>query len=193
MKRLCLYGGTFDPPHIGHLIIAESAREQLELDKVFFVPAYRPPHKKTSKCTRAVDRIAMLQLAIEGNLHFDILDLEIQRKGVSYTVETVREFRKLYPKQTIYFLLGSDNFNTFHTWKEPKRIIELVQLVVYERPGFPCAQPREDCSYVQLKGPFVDISSTQIRTKVANGESIRYLVPERIESYIRRKKLYLKV
>lgn len=190
MKRIGILGGTFDPPHIGHLILAELAWEQLELDKVFFIPAYIPPHKKTRKCSSPRHRLNMVRIALKGNSHFDVLDIELKRKDVSYTVDTLRDLHLLFPQCKFFFLLGSDNFESFHTWREPETIATLAELVVYKRLGTSTSTGVKHWKYKQLEGPFIDISSTQIRARVAKGESIRYLVPQDIEQYIQRKKLY---
>lgn len=187
-KRLALYGGTFDPPHIGHLLIAESAWDQLELEKVFFVPAYIPPHKRGRKYTTAVERLRMLELAVHDNPHFAILDLEVKRKGISYTVETLTAVRKEYPQYDIFLILGSDNLAQFFTWKEPERILSMARLAVYERPGYPLEKISFDGTF--LNGGSIDISSTAIRKKVLRGESIRYLVSKEVELYIKKRRLY---
>lgn len=187
-KRLGLYGGTFDPPHIAHLIIAERAWEQLALEKVLFVPAFIPPHKRRRRNTTAVERLRMLELAVKDNPHFGILETEINRKGVSYTIDTLQEVQQMYPEYELFLILGSDNLLQFFTWKEPDRILSLAHLVVYERPSSPV--DKFPHAVFRLQGSLLDISSTEIRKKVSRGESIRYLVPKEVELYIKKRKLY---
>jgi len=188
VKRIGLFGGTFDPPHIGHLIIAETAWEQLGLERIYFVPAYIPPHKRGKKCTPVSHRLAMIQLALRGNRHFDMLDCEVKRRGVSYTIDTLREIKEQYCGYEFFFILGSDNLQQFHTWKNPDEIMKLAHLVVYERPNIPIH--KKYSSAIQLCGPLLDISSTDIRAKVTKQQSIRYLVPKAVEQYICKHRLY---
>jgi nicotinate-nucleotide adenylyltransferase len=188
VKRIGLFGGTFDPPHIGHLIIAETAWEQLGLEKIYFVPAYIPPHKRGKKCTPVSHRLAMIQLALKGNRHFDMLDCEIKRRGVSYTIDTLRDIKEQYCDDDLFFILGSDNLQQFNTWKKPDEIVKLAHLVVYERPNIPI--PRKYSSAIRLNGPLLDISSTDIRAKAMEQRSIRYLVPKAVEQYILKHRLY---
>ncbi len=189
IKRIGLYGGTFDPPHIGHLIIAETAWQQLALDKVLFIPAYIPPHKKGKKYTTPQQRLEMLQCAIRGNKHFDILDIELKRRGVSYTADTLFQLKQLYPFYEFFLIIGSDNLLQFSTWKEPEKILKLSKLVVYERPSYTLQSKHRTFAYI-INGPMLDISSTFIRRLVRTEQSIRYLVPQSVEQYITNHLLY---
>lgn len=191
-KRLGVLGGTFDPIHLGHLVLAEQVREKLQLEKVIFIPSASPPHKTEQKLSPAEDRFEMTKLALDGNPHFSVSDIELKREGPSYTVETLRELKKLYKNSEIYFLTGSDVLEEIKDWKDPEEIYELAKIVIGVRPGFDKFDPKNH--FVQKSIIFnitgIDISSTQIREKVRKGESIKYLVPSKVEEYIKKKNLY---
>ncbi len=190
--RIGIFGGTFNPPHVGHLIVGESVREQLKLDKIIFVPSYISPHKRKGEETLASHRLKMVQTAIRNNSFFSVSDIEIKRKGTSYTYETLEILRKEYQGAKIFFIIGIDNFAEFHTWRKPQRIAELATLVVMNRP-----MEAEDTGRKRLRSttefvevPDIQVSSTEIRRRVKEGKSIRFLVPEAVERYIARMKLY---
>lgn len=191
-KLIGILGGTFDPIHMGHLILAEQMKEKLNLDQVIFIPCFRPPHKPRRKLSPAEDRFHMTRLALENNPYFRVADIELKRKGLSYTVDTLGQLKNLYPDSEIYFLTGSDVLNEIHTWKDPEQIYKLVKVVIATRPGFNEFDPKNHFAkrsiIVQITG--VDISSSQIRDKVKKGRSIKYLVPTKVEEYIKKKKLY---
>ncbi len=191
-RRIGIFGGTFDPPHIGHLIIAEQAREQLQLDTVLFVPAFIPPHKIEGVSSTAAHRLALLRLAVKGNPNFKVSSIELKRKGVSYTVDTVRALREQFDASELFLIVGSDNFLDFRSWKSPDEILSLATIAVYEREGFENAG--KDAQLVRhsefLKSTRMTVSSTNIRHRVLYGETIRYLVPESVEKYIVRHHLY---
>jgi nicotinate-nucleotide adenylyltransferase len=191
LKRIGIFGGSFDPPHLGHLIIAEMARRSLELDTVFLVPAYQPPHKAGRHRSTARDRFAMTRLSARGNKHLKVSDIELRRKGISYTVDTVRAFRKLFPSAQIYLIIGSDSLLQFQTWKSPSDILAEASLVVYRRPGAGRNNtlPRST-SVAFIDGPMMAISSSYIRKRLGLGKSIRYLVRDNVLRFIERKKLY---
>ena len=188
--RFGIFGGTFDPPHLGHLIIAQTAVEDLELDKVLFVPAASPPHKTDRLMATASHRLAMLKLAIKGNKKFEASVLELHRGGISYTVDTLRSLNERYPHAELFLLLGEDNYAEFHSWKSPEEIVRLASLVIYHRSGYGNVK---GSSYpvTELKGPLFELSSTEIRKKVSRGQSIRYFVTKEVASYIKSKKLYI--
>ena len=191
-KKLGVLGGTFDPIHMGHLVLAEQAREQFELDQIIFIPSASPPHKTEQELSLAIHRFEMTKLALEGNRYFSVSDIELKRKGLSYTIETLRELKGLYKDSEIYFLTGSDVLEEITTWKDPEEIYKLARIVIAVRPGFDKFDPENHFAkksvIVRITG--VDISSTQIREKVRNGESIKYLVPSKVEEYIKKKNLY---
>ena len=135
-KKICLFGGTFDPPHIGHLLVAQTIFEAENFDKIVFVPTFKTPQK--NNITDIKDRLAMLRMGVTSNPNFEISDLEIQRGGTSYTIDTVREYKSNqdYDSRELYYLIGSDSLQTFHTWKEPREILDECQVIVAIRPGF---------------------------------------------------------
>jgi nicotinate-nucleotide adenylyltransferase len=191
-RKIGILGGTFDPIHMGHLVLAEQVREKLKLDQVIFIPCFSPPHKRGRKLSPAKDRLYMIQLALDGNPFFSFSDIELKRKGFSYTVDTLRQLKDLYPNSKIYFLTGSDALNEIHTWKDPEKIYKLAKMIIASRPGFDEFDPEDHFAkkgiIVNITG--IDISSTQIRERVKKGQSIKYLVPSKVEKYIKRKKLY---
>ena len=197
MASIGIMGGTFDPIHYGHLILAEQAWEQLKLDKVIFVTAADPPHKIGQDVTDVVHRQKMTCLAIENNAHFEHSDIEINRDGPSYTVDTLREIIKICGEDTkLYLLLGADEAESFMFWRDPYGIAELAVIAVANRPGCAPVEPLitmpEDMAnrIVALDMPGVDISSTDIRDRVNSDRSIRYLLPDSVEKYILGNGLY---
>lgn len=185
-------GGTFSPPHYGHLIVAERVREEIGLERIFFVPTAVPPHKQGLEIVDARHRLAMLELAVQGNRHFIVSDIEVQRGGVSFTVDTLAEFRRLYPKDEFFVLIGMDNFVEFRTWRSPEKILNLSTVVVMTRPGTNVVTNDGGLlSRVRIcEVPDIEISSSDIRRRVAEGRSIRYLVPAAVERYIHQHQLY---
>jgi nicotinate-nucleotide adenylyltransferase len=202
-RRVGILGGTFDPVHFGHLVIAEQVREALQLDRVLFVPAARPPHKLNVPVTPAADRAAMVELAIAGNPAFAVCRIEMERSGPSYTVETLEtladEGRRAGIMRKLFFILSSEAAAALPTWRAPARILELAELAVVARPGF-ATQDAEEAIRAEI-GPTdrvlaidtvpVAHSSSDVRARAAAGHSIRYLVPPAVESYIRDHRLYL--
>ena len=190
--KIGVFGGTFNPIHLGHLIVADSARESLYLDKVVFVPCASPPHKSSRSLIDADRRLEMVKLAISGHPNFEVSDIEIQRGGKSYTVDTLRALTLFYPTSQLYLLIGIDNLLELHSWKEPEEIFALSEVVAINRPGFDAANVRKD--YLRrvtfLRSPNIDISSSEIRRKARMGKSIRYLVPSAVEAYILKHGAY---
>ena len=189
--RIGMLGGSFDPPHIGHLIIAEEARWQCELDTILFMVTSHPPHKSEPEAAPE-DRFRMVELAIEGMPSFSPSRMEIDRGGSSYTAQTLKELHRLYPNASLYLIIGADSVLDLSAWKNPDAVVEMANLVVAPRPGFDLSQmePRlQDKTHV-LETPTVAISSTLIRRRLHGGESIRFLVPDAVERYIREHKLY---
>ncbi len=182
--RTALYGGSFDPVHHGHLILAREAMEQLSLDRVVFIPARRSPHKLTRTPASPRLRLAMLKLAIAGEPGFECDSSEVERKGPSYSVETVEAWRAKAPGDEFFYLIGEDNVRELHTWRRYEELRGMVQFVVFGRDtsahphDFPCVKRR------------VDISATEVRKRVAEGRSIRYLVPESVHEIIESHHLY---
>ena len=197
--RIGVLGGTFDPIHIAHLIIAEEARERLCLEEVVFIPAGMPWMKEQQPVSPGEVRLQMLRLAVASNPFFRVSDLEIERSGATYTVETLEALRDERGKEAeIYFIVGMDTLEVLHRWKEPQRLLELCTPVVFGRPGHsddvleeletPLPGLREKVRV--LDGPAIDVSSTEIRRRVAKGSSIRYMVPYEVEQFIAEHGLY---
>jgi len=186
--KVGILGGTFNPIHIGHLILAEEAREKLKLDKIIFVPAYLPPHKDNSDIARAKERLSMLKLALKGNKCFSASDIEIKREGRSYTIDTIKEFKKVFPNDELYFIIGSDLLKYLDEWKDLSDIIKLVKFIVATRPGYPLEKIPAYISTLPIRA--VDISAFEVRSAISQGKSFRYLVPEKVFEYITRRKLY---
>lgn len=197
--RLGILGGTFDPIHIGHLIMAEEARIQLGLERVLFMPAGQPWMRRGTPVTPARHRVEMVRRAIAGNPHFSLSLMEVERPGDTYTVDTLRALRQEYGEGWhLHFILGADALEQLPLWKEPREIIRLCTLVAMARPGYDkhglssleAVLPGLSRSLVWLREPQIGISSTEIRRRVAQGLSIRYWVPPAVEEYIMRHRLY---
>lgn len=190
MSKVGIFGGTFDPIHLGHLITAQSVREIRGLDKIIFIPAFISPHKSEVKTSSPEDRLNMIKLAIEGVSFFAYSDIEIEKGGVSYTVDTLRELKSKYDQ--LEFIIGYDNIFTFHTWKDPDEILKLAKVVVLKRrsshpPPFEDKYVHE-AEFVETRG--IEISATDIRKRVKNEMPINFLVPPTVMKYIYKHKLY---
>jgi nicotinate-nucleotide adenylyltransferase len=188
--KVGILGGTFNPVHIGHLIMAEEIMEKALLSRVIFVPTYLPPHKDNIDVAPAADRFKMLKLAVSNNRNFHISDIEIRRQGQSYTIDTVKELKKLFPRDELYFITGSDLLKYLDAWKDLSEILKLVKFLVATRPGYPLEKIPSYISTVSIRA--VDISGFEVRQAARQGCSFRYLVPERVFNYINAKKLYRK-
>lgn len=186
--RIGILGGTFNPIHIGHLILAEEAREKLGLGRVIFVPAYLPPHKDNSDIAAASARFAMLKLAIKNNKYFSVSDIEIKRDGRSYTIDTIKEFKEKYPQDELYFIIGSDLLKYLDDWKDLNEVIKMVKFIVATRPGYPLEKIPSYIETLAIRA--VDVSAFQIRACIKENKSFRYLVPEEVFNYINKKGLY---
>jgi nicotinate-nucleotide adenylyltransferase len=198
-KKIGLLGGTFDPIHMAHLLIAEDAREMLGLDTILFIPAGKPWLKADQKVSESEHRLAMVELAISSNPHFGVSDIEVKRPGPTYTVDTLEQLRVEYdPNTEIHLILGMDSLKELARWRSPEQLFDLSTIVGISRPGQVDIKPHilesiaEGVSgkVILIPGPSVGISGTDIRDRVANGRSIRYRVPEAVESYILEHGLY---
>ena len=193
-----ILGGTFDPPHLGHLIVAEEAQGRLALAQVLFIPAGQPWLKAGQAITPAHHRLEMTRLAVEGNPVFQVSDLEVQREGPSYTTDTLEQVGREHPESEVFFIVGEDSAQELSRWHRPGRLLELCTLVVYRRPGGETFDPQvlDELSpgasrrVVLLEGPQIGISATDLRRRAAEGRSLRHLVPQALEEYIRRHGLY---
>lgn len=191
--KLGIYGGTFNPLHTGHLVIAQEFYEQCELDRVIFIPSARPPHKRLSDVLSPEHRYQMALAATANDERFEVSDMEIQRPGLSYTIETLEAFGRSHgPESVLYFAIGADSLVDMAGWRSPDRVFELATIVVVPRPGFDIKRAPEPWRdrVIVLKTPELDISSTDIRKRVAQGKSVRYLVPDPVERYIKDHGLY---
>jgi nicotinate-nucleotide adenylyltransferase len=196
-RRIGVFGGTFDPLHVGHLVAAQEVMEAMQLERVLLVPAAHPPHKGTEGLTAGASRLRMVREAVADDTRFGVCDLEVERGGVSWTVDTLRELRRTHRDDHLFLVLGADQWHTFGSWRDPGEVARLATVVVMSRegagaseaPGFggaPMPPPAE------VAVPRIDISSTDIRRRVREGRSIRYLVPEAVRRIIKAEKLYLR-
>lgn len=186
--RIGILGGTFNPVHIGHLILAEEAREKLGLDKVVFVPTALPPHKEDLNIAPASDRLKMIKLAISGNKYFAVSDIEIKRQGRSYTIDTLTELKSKFNRDELYFIIGSDLLKYLDEWKDLNQIIKMVKFVAATRPGYPLEQIPNYIQTLAIRA--VDVSGFEVRQCVQKDKSFRYLVPDKIFGYINKRRLY---
>jgi nicotinate-nucleotide adenylyltransferase len=191
--RLAIFGGSFDPPHIGHLLAAEDAYDHLSLDRVAFVPAAIQPLKRRGAAASPEHRIAMLELLLDSDPRFELSTVEIERSGLSFTVDTLTHYAELYPSAERFLLLGADVLATFAQWREPKRILQLARPVILERvgdkaPAFPAELDAGAVTHLSTRR--VDVSSTEIRERVRAGKSIRGFVLDSVAAYIERHDLY---
>ena len=201
-KRIGILGGTFNPLHMGHLIMAEEVCKHHHLSKVIFIPAYIPPHKSTENLADALHRYQMVKEAISGNEIFEVSDFEIKREMKSYTIDTVQDLLRLYGKDSeVYLIMGADSLNELELWKDIKRLSQLCHFVIVNRPGFSTeASPRlteligddniVDIEKLRIEIEPVGISSTDIRKRLKEGTEIKGLVPECVEAYIKKHGLY---
>ncbi|MBN2831376.1 MAG: nicotinate-nucleotide adenylyltransferase [Candidatus Omnitrophica bacterium] len=186
--KIGILGGTFNPVHIGHLILAEEARDKLGLDKIIFIPANLPPHKDNVDIADSNTRLKMLKLALKGNKHLAVSDIEIKRKGRSYTIDTIRALKQEYSRDEIYFIIGSDLLKYLDEWKDLGQIMSLVKFTAATRPGYPLENIP---AYIKtLKIRAVDVSGFSVRECIKESKSFRYLVPEAVFNYIRKNNLY---
>lgn len=188
--RIGIFGGSFDPVHIAHLILAEQCREQAQLDRVLFIPAPRPPHKPNKTIASFADRVAILRLAIGIHPHFVVDTCEQDRPGLSYTVDTLRYLQQRDVGNDWFLILGSDSVRDLPTWREPAEIAKLSTLLIVQRPDAIVAKPSDAFRFQHVQSPLIDISSTMIRQKCAAGASIRYLTPAAVEEYLISRKIY---
>ena len=197
--RLGIYGGTFDPIHYGHLILAEQCREQCQLDEVWFVPAAQPPHKLDAAISSAKARCEMIEFAIAGHPHFKLSRMELDRTGLSFTVTTLEQLRTEDASRELFLLIGADSLHDLPQWREPQRIQELATVVAVNRGD----QPLPDQAWLEqqlgaaeaarllfVQMPGLDLSAGDIRQRSAEGRSIRYLVPRAVEAYVAHNHLY---
>ncbi len=197
MKRFGIFGGTFDPPHVAHSILANEVLEQMNLDKIIFVPSGIPPLKNENYVSSHMHRLNMTKIAFERDKNFEINDIEIKKYfEKSYTIDTVEKLAEEYKNDLVklYLIIGIDNLIDFPKWKEPDKIFSICEVLVMYRPGYIIKKitPEYSSRVKYIDVPLLEISSTSIRKKVKNNESIKYLVFPEVENYILNNKLYLK-
>jgi nicotinate-nucleotide adenylyltransferase len=186
MGRIGILGGTFDPPHHGHLLIAQETLSALKLDEVWFIPTNKPPHKSQSK-TNTLHRLQMLKLAVADNEQFQVNELELDRNGPSYSIDTMYILKERYPSFSFYFIIGGDMVDSLHTWERINELLELVTFVGVKRPGF---LYKTKYPIVEVEIPVFDVSSSLIRNRYKEGKNVRYFLPEKVRQYIEEINLY---
>lgn len=186
MKRVGILGGTFDPPHIGHFIIADEVRVALNLDEIWFIPNNEPPHKGKAS-TDKTDRLNMLKLVIDDNEFFQINTIELEREGKSYTIDTVNSLIELYPNMKFYFIIGADMVEYLPNWKQIDELIEKIEFVGVKRRHY---ELKSKYPVKEVQIPLIDISSSEIRQRIEKGLPFRYLVPKEVYTYIKEHRLY---
>jgi len=193
-----VFGGTFDPIHLAHLAVAEAARDTFGLARVLFIPAAQPPHKPGRDISPVEDRLAMVEAAVEGNPAFEVSRLEVERSGPSYTVDTLAALCDAGPRDHLALILSSESYGEFATWHEPRRILDLADLIVAPRVGYADADreliarqyPDAPAAVAFMDGPRIRLSASEIRQRAAEGRSVRYLVPDAVAAYIGDHGLY---
>ena len=189
--RLGLYGGSFDPVHLGHLLVAMAACEELSLDRLFFIPAAQSPFKPGQQPASAADRLRLLRLALAGGTRYEVDEQEIQRGGVSYTIDTVRQYVARFPGAQLHYLIGADHVPTLPKWREAEALAGLVEFLVIPRPGETPGTLPAPFRLRALNGFPVKISSSQIRDRIRRGLPLEPLVPPAVAEAIRNNRLYL--
>ena len=190
-QRIVIFGGTFDPVHLGHLQIAMDVLKKANLDLIYFLPAGKPPLKEKPPIANAIDRFKMLQLAIRGYKQFDILDWEILKNTPAFSVETAEILQKNWPSMRFYWIIGSDLVKSLSSWKNVSKLAEIVQFIVVTRPGYKIEMPNIANLKIQtVENRAVDISSTEIRARIKRGETFEHLVPEPVYNYIKVNQIY---
>jgi nicotinate-nucleotide adenylyltransferase len=187
-KRIGILGGMFNPPHIGHLALAEEAAYQLKLDKVIFIPSFIPPHKSLKRDNPQL-RYQMAALACKGNPLFEACGIELERNAVSYSVDTLRSLRRKYGSSAdFFFIIGSDWIEELDEWKDSRELMRLAHFAVAKRPGFPMHGIKKSTRIIDM--PLLDISSSMIRARIRKSQSVKYLVPEEVRRFIKKHRLY---
>ena len=189
MKRIGILGGAFNPVHIGHLVIADVVSGQLGLDKVIFIPCNLPPHKSGKGIISSRHRYNMVCLAVAGNKNFEVSDFEIKREGKSYSIDTVTYFFRRFPRGTkIYFIIGEDNLPSLHKWRKIDSLLEIVSFVSVNRSG---RGGQQAIKVRPVTTPNLEISSSDVRRRIAAGKTVKYLLTENVIEYIKKQELYL--
>ncbi len=188
-QRIGILGGTFDPPHIGHLIMAQEAAEQCNLDKVWFMPNASPPHKKEKGVSPGNDRVEMVKRLIDRVGRFKLLLIEFEREGPSYTVDTMKELKGKHPDTEFFFIIGGDSVEALHTWDRIDELVEIVTFIGIKRPGHEFESPYLD-KIIAIEVPLIGISSTMLRERFRHEKNTKYYVTEEVREYIEVNRLY---
>lgn len=191
MRRIGLYGGSFNPVHMGHVLVAQAALEELGLERVIFIPASQSPFKPDQALAPARVRLQMLRLALAGRSEFEVDPLEIERGGVSYTIDTVRQFTERLPDARFYYLIGADHVSQLPRWRDSADLARLLEFVVVGRPGEPAAELPGPFQGQALRGFPIGLSASQIRERVSRGQPVDILVGAAVSEVIRNNRLYL--
>lgn len=187
MKKIGIMGGTFNPPHVGHLLMANEVLQALDLDEVRFMPNAIPPHKEEPNGATGEQRLHMTALAIEDHAKFKLEPYEIQQGGTSYSFETLQVLKEREPDCDFYFIIGGDMVDSLHTWYRIEDLLKLVHFVGVNRPG---SEGKSELPVIHVAAPTIDVSSTLLRRRLKNNQSVRYLLPQKVEHYIREEGLY---
>lgn len=187
MKKIGIMGGTFNPPHVGHLLMANEVLQALDLDEVRFMPNAIPPHKEEPNGATGEQRLHMTALAIEDHAKFKLEPYEIQKGGTSYSFETLQVLKEREPDCDFYFIIGGDMVDSLHTWYRIEDLLTLVHFVGVDRPG---TEGKSELPVIHVAAPIIDVSSTLLRKRLKNNQSVRYLLPQKVEHYIRKEGLY---
>lgn len=191
MQRIGLYGGSFDPIHTGHVLVGQAAIEELQLNRLFFIPAARSPFKPEQQPAPCELRLAMIRLALAGRTNCEVDDFEIQRGGTSFTIDTVRYFAQRFPQAKLFYLIGADNVAGLPKWRSPEELAELAEFLVIPRPGEAQVQLPSPFRGQYLRGFPFGVSASQIRARVKAGQCVEHLVPAPVAEAIRNNRLYL--
>ncbi len=186
MRRIGILGGTFDPPHHGHMVMAEYVYNEMELDEIWFIPSHLPPHKQKAAVS-SEERRQMVEQAVKGNDHFKVSPVELDRKGKSYTIDTMQELTRANPEVKFYFIIGGDMVESLSQWHNIEKLRKLVQFVGVKRPGYDW---NESSPVYHVEIPLLEISSSLIRERASVSKSIRYLVPDNVYHFIKEHRLY---
>ncbi|EPR09265.1 nicotinic acid mononucleotide adenylyltransferase [Ruminiclostridium papyrosolvens C7] len=199
--KIGICGGTFDPVHVGHLAVAELVREEFGLDRVLFIPSGKPPHKDLTSVTDPIHRLNMVQCAVSTNPNFEAVSIEVERRGYTYTVDTLKQLHELYPKGTeFYYIIGADVVMDLLKWKSTEEVFTLTRFIALMRPGFQDEEFKTRLTYLKseydvnitgFEAPLIEISSTFIRDRIKNGKSVKYFITEPVEGYIKENNLYI--
>ena len=187
MTKVCIFGGTFNPPHIGHLIMANEVYHALDFDEIRFMPNAKPPHKEATQLATGEQRLQMLELAVKPFSYFTVEPLEIERGGLSYSFDTIMELQKQEPQTQFSFLIGADMIAYLDQWYKIDELVKHIQLIGVRRPGY---DEKSAYPVTIIDAPLIDLSSTMLRNRLKEGKDVSMLIPESVQSYIRQEKLY---